>query len=68
MKGRLLPRHECFALHSKLDLPKTGSAAKIRKVFDAAVFPLLSEPAGSIPAGEPVCNFLQRFSIRQSFW
>lgn len=34
----------------------------MRKVCDAAVFLLLSEPAGSIPAGEPVCNFLQRFS------
>lgn len=56
MKGRWLPCYERCALLSKLDLPKNGSAARIRKMCDTAMFLLLLEPAGSIPAGEPVCN------------
>lgn len=36
---------------------------KIREVCGAAMLPLQSELAGSLPAGEPVCHFLQRFSI-----
>lgn len=54
--GRRLPRHERCALLSKLDLPENGSAARIRKVCDTAMFLVLFEPAGSIPAGETVCN------------